>query len=128
MKHEGGSSILAIEARKRPRVGDLYFLGHPGTPDTFSGYGLITGEGQGNHLAGLLMVDRPHTVDPQWLARIEEVYGDYLLVPMTASGERGIACQMWVAADSLPFLRHSPQGGRSRRPCGHCWMHRPTPF
>ncbi len=55
------------------------------------------------------MVDRPHVVDPQWLARIEEVYGDYQLVAMTKSGERGIACQMWVAADSLSFLRRRPE-------------------
>ena len=54
---------------------------------------------------GLLMADRPRLADPAWLARIEEVYGEYQLVPMTEGGRRGILCQMRVAHDSLHLIR-----------------------
>jgi hypothetical protein len=89
-----------------PQRGKLYFLFYPSS-DIFSGYGLTTKEGRKDYLVGLLMVDRPHPVDPAWLKQIEETYGEYQLVPMTAAGERGIACQMRVAKDSLPLLRPS---------------------
>jgi hypothetical protein len=51
------------------------------------------------------MVDRPQPVDPQWLEDVKLVYGDYELVPMTAGGDRGIVCQMYVAQESVPYLK-----------------------
>jgi hypothetical protein len=77
-------------------AGELYFLQHPTAEATFSGYGLTLRPGRTDHLAGLLMVDRPAPVDPYWLAEVEELFGGYVLAPMTATGERGIACQMHV--------------------------------
>jgi hypothetical protein len=38
------------------------------------------------------------------LAEIEHRYGDYELLPMTATGERGLLTQIRVAADSLTHL------------------------
>jgi len=60
------------------------------------------------HLVGVLMVDRPQPVAMGWLQRVEERYGRYDLHPMTKTGERGIACQMWVTDDSLIHLRQVP--------------------
>ena len=88
--------------------GELYFLWHPTTPDTFSGYGLTLRQGSKDFLAGLLMVDRPQPVDPDWLKRVEKTFGEYQLIPMTATSERGIACQMWIEPDSLSYLRQFP--------------------
>jgi hypothetical protein len=88
--------------------GELYFLWHPATPDTFSGYGLTTHPGSKELLVGLLMVDRPQPVDPDWLDQVEATFGEYELVAMTASGERGIACHMQIEPDSQPYLRQLP--------------------
>jgi len=96
---ERGHADAAVQA------GELYFLKHPTAEDTFSGYGLTMRPGRTDHLAGLLMVDRPAPVDRRWLAEVEEIFGGYSLVPMTAGGERGIACQMHVDPQSLPLLR-----------------------
>lgn len=85
-------------------AGELYFLRHPAAVDTFAGYGLPMRRGRTDHLTGLLMVDRPTPVDPQWLAGIEEIFGEYALVPMAASGERGIACQMHLDWRSRSLL------------------------
>ena len=83
----------------------LYFLWHPGTGNIFSGYGLTMQPGRKERLVGLLMVDRPHPVDPAWLAALEAMFGGYALYVMTATRERGIACQMWIEPESEPFLR-----------------------
>ena len=88
--------------------GDLFFLGHPGTEDTFSGYGLTLQPGDKGLLVGLLMVDRPRPADPDWLKEVEATFGECQLVPMTTGGERGIACQMQVEQNSLPHLRQYP--------------------
>jgi hypothetical protein len=85
--------------------GSLYFLWHPNTENVFSGYGLTVQPGRKEHLMGLLMVDRPCPVDPTWLAEVEAMFGQYELYTMTATRERGIACQMWVEKQSLPYLR-----------------------
>jgi hypothetical protein len=85
--------------------GDLFFLCHPGTPDIFSGYGLSMQRGSKEHLAGLLMVDRPRRADPAWLERIEQVFGEYQLAPMTETGERGIICQMQIESEDQAHLR-----------------------
>lgn len=100
-------------AEKEPRKegierGKLYCLWHPTTPDTFSGYGLTVRSGRNDVLVGLLMVDRPKPVDPGWLTAVERTFGEYQLVAMTATGERGIACQMWIEPESLPHLRRFP--------------------
>lgn len=94
--------------KERPQPGALYFLWHPDTSDIFSGYGVATQERRQDRLVGVLMVDRPGPVDPQWLTKIEETYGEYQLIPMTKTGERGILCQMRVAKDSLTHLRSLP--------------------
>jgi hypothetical protein len=96
------------EAKEIPHRGELYFLWHPGTGDVFSGYGLVAREGFKDYLAGILMVDRPRPADPKWLKEVEEAFGQVQLVPMTASGERGIVCQMWIEPDSFPHLRQHP--------------------
>ena len=54
------------------------------------------------------MVDRPYQVDPSWLNRVEEVFGEYQLVPMAASGERGILCRMQIDIDSIQHLQKYP--------------------
>jgi hypothetical protein len=63
-------------AEREPRKevierGELYFLWHPTTSDIFSGYGLTMQEGRKDRLVGLLMVDRPQPVDPQWLEDVK---------------------------------------------------------
>ncbi|MCI0558935.1 MAG: hypothetical protein MN733_10600 [Nitrososphaera sp.] len=88
--------------------GELFYLMHPGTQDTFSGFGLTLQEGNPRHLVGLLMVDRPHPADPAWLAEVEAAFGEYQLAAMTAAGERGIVCQMQIEPDSLPYLQRFP--------------------
>ena len=89
--------------------GELYFLWHPNTENVFSGYGLTMNAGSKEHLVGLLMIDRPpqQNVDT-WLQGVEEAFGAYQLVAMTATGERGIVCQMQIEAQSQPFLRQFP--------------------
>jgi hypothetical protein len=83
--------------------GQLYFLSHADS-ELFSGYGLTTQEGRKDRLIGLVMVDRPYPVDPQWLAEITRLYGDYQLLPMTTAGERGLLAQLRIAPESLPLL------------------------
>lgn len=95
------------------RRGELFFLWHPETEGIISGYGLTLQAGRKDLLAGLLMVDRPKPVDPEWLREIEMTFGDYQLAVMTASGERGIACQMQIKPDSLPYLRQFPADEKS---------------
>ena len=86
-------------------TGDLYFLWHPGTQFMFSGYGLVTQPGRKDLLAGLLMVDRPYPVQRNWLAQVEETFGDYALFVMTVTHEQGIACQMCVESQSIAYVR-----------------------
>lgn len=88
--------------------GELFYLWHPGTEEIFSGYGLTVWPGNKSLLTGLLMVDRPRKADPLWLKEVEATFGDYQLVAMTASGERGIVCRMQIAQASQPFLRRFP--------------------
>ena len=104
---------LLCKEKEHPQPGALFFLWHDTTPNTFSGYGVVSKDGRSDRLVGLLMVDRPRPVDPQWLANIEEAYGQYQLVPMTRTGERGILCQMRVSKDSLPYLRSFPNSKSS---------------
>jgi hypothetical protein len=85
--------------------GELFFLSHPGMGEIFSGYGLTVKEESKGNLVGVLMVDRPRTADPKWLKQVESNFGEYQLVPMTATGERGIICQMKIENDSLHCLR-----------------------
>jgi hypothetical protein len=86
------------------KVGELFFLLHPGEVQ-FSGYGLTVEAGSKQRLVGLLLVDRPHRASRTWLAKIERTYGKYELHRMTQTGERGIACQMWITDDSLVHVR-----------------------
>ena len=79
-------------------------------PDLFSGYGLTNQAGRADRLIGLVMVDRPHPVNPAWLAEIEARYGDYQLVPMTQTGERGILAQMRIDPESVPVLERFSGG------------------
>lgn len=89
------------------KVGELFFLLHPGEIQ-FSGYGLTVERGSAKRLVGLLMVDRPQVVSPAWLTEVETQYGRYELYPMTKTGERGIACQMWIAEASLLYVNKLP--------------------
>lgn len=67
-------------------------------------YGLTMAEESRAKLVGLLMVDRPRPVDPKWLKQVERNFGEYRLVPMTATGERGILCQMEIEKESQKHL------------------------
>ena len=96
------------EAKENPQRGELYFLGHPGTSDIFSGYGLVVEDGSAGHLLGILMVDRPRPADPRWLEEVETTFGECQLVPMTARGDRGVVCQMQIEPCNLSFLRRVP--------------------
>jgi hypothetical protein len=102
--------------------GELFFLSHPGPEDVFSGCGLAMQPGTKKLLVGLLMVDRPRPVDPEWLKEVEAEFGEYQLFAMTASGERGIACQMQIEPESLPHLCQfsGQQAAPSRRPWSLC--------
>ena len=60
------------------------------------------------HLVGVLMVDRPQPVSPEWLHVLEKKYGRCELYPMVKSGERGLTCQMWIAEESLIHVRQLP--------------------
>ena len=93
--------------------GELFYLSHPESEDVFSGYGLAVDEDRMDRLAGLLMVDRPHPADPKWLQAINDTYGECRLVPMTASGDRGLACQMRIEENSLRHLRRFPSNRTS---------------
>jgi hypothetical protein len=85
--------------------GDLLFLWHPDTPSIFSGFGLAVEAGRADLLIGLLIVDRPFPVSEAWLEEIEQTFGGFELYAMTATHDHGIACQMRVEADSLPYVR-----------------------
>ena len=85
--------------------GELFFLNHPGMESIISGYGLTIEQGRNDLLAGLLMVDRPRPANPEWLKQVENVFGEFQLVPMTATGEHGIVCQMLIEPDSTQHLR-----------------------
>jgi hypothetical protein len=65
-------------------------------------------EGNKEKLSGLLMVDRPRPVNPAWLREVEATYGGHQLIPMTNSGERGIACQMRIEPESQDHLQRFP--------------------
>lgn len=80
----------------------LRYLWHPGTLDTFSGYGLALAP---VHLVGLVMIDRPRPADPAWLTEVKHAFGAYQLAAMTQTGERGIVCQMHIAQESLGYLK-----------------------
>lgn len=84
--------------------GDLYFLLHAQDVQ-FSGYGLVMASGNLRQLVGLLMVDRPQPVSPIWLEQVQASYGQATLYPMTRTGERGLACRMWIAEESLVHVR-----------------------
>jgi hypothetical protein len=88
--------------------GELFFLSHPGQEKIFSGYGLTVEEGKRGKLVGILMVDRPRPVDRKWLMQVERDFGKYQLVPMTATGERGIVCRMEIERESLVHLCQIP--------------------
>ena len=87
-----------MDRRERP----LIYLWHPNTRDRFSGYGLPIAPA---HLVGIIMVDRPHRMDPNWLQDIHRMFGEYELVTMTQDGSRGIVCQMRIAEESRVHLR-----------------------
>jgi hypothetical protein len=78
--------------------GELLFLSHPGADETFSGYGLTMQPGTEELLVGLLMVDRPHAADPEWLAEVEATFGEYELVAMTLLWRYRLRRGLWSRA------------------------------
>jgi len=93
-----------ISGKEQIGRGELLYLTHPDT-ELFSGYGLTTDTGCKDSLVGLLMVDRPHPADPAWLKSVSDSFGSYQLIPMTESGERGIACRMLIHPESISHLK-----------------------
>ena len=74
------------ESRKESiATGDLFFLWHPGTGDTFSGYGISMYPRMSDVLTGLLMIDRPSPASPEWLQEVQTTFENFHLVPMTAT-------------------------------------------
>jgi len=65
-------------------------------------------DGKDDNLVGLLMVDRPCRISEEWLNNVEKKFGDYQLLPMTFSGDKGIVCQMKIKKDSLKYLKEFP--------------------
>jgi hypothetical protein len=109
--------------------GELFFLSHPGQEKIFSGYGLTVEEGKRGKLVGILMVDRPRPVDRKWLMQVERDFGKYQLVPMTATGERGIVCQMEIEQESQKHLRQfrSEKAGALKKTLGLLLEELPKP-
>ena len=85
--------------------GDLLYLWHPGTDFIFSAYGLAVESGRSDLLFGRLLVDRPRPVSAAWLLQVKAAFGGFDLFEMTVTHERGIACQMRIEEDSLPYVR-----------------------
>ena len=85
--------------------GDLFFLWHPGTECSFSGYGLAVGDGRKDRLVGLLMVDRPFPASEVWLTSVSLEFREFSLYAMTDTRERGMACHMRIDAESLAYVR-----------------------
>ena len=56
------------------------------------------------------MIDRPQRANPKWLESVTDTYSECQLYPMTATGERGLACRMGIESDSIPHLRRFPSG------------------
>jgi hypothetical protein len=52
---------------------ELFFLSHPGREEIFSGFGLTVEEGSKENPIGILMVNRPRSVDQEWLNRIKTI-------------------------------------------------------
>ena len=90
--------------------GTLHYLYHPESEDIFSGYGLTVHPNRQDRIVGLLMVDRPQRANPSWLRSVTDTYGECQLYPMTATGERGLACRMRIESDSIPHLRRFSSG------------------
>ena len=90
--------------------GALHYLWNPETESIFSGYGLTVYPDRPDRLVGLLMVDRPQHANPRWLKSVTDTYGECQLYPMTATGERGLACRMRIESDSIPHLRRFSSG------------------
>jgi hypothetical protein len=84
---------------------ELLFLTHPGT-NLFSGYGLPLHNHRRDSLVGLLMMDRPTPSTIAWLEEVVRRYGNECeLYPVTESGRRGLACQMYIEDDSISLIR-----------------------
>lgn len=84
------------QSREIIERGELFFLTHQSSENIFSGYGLTMKNGSKEHLVGLLMIDRPQKSVGSWLDRVEEAFGEYELMTMTETGDRGILCQMQI--------------------------------
>jgi len=97
------------EPRKEPiGKGELLYLCHPDDENNIFGYGLTMEPNNPGYLVGMVNVDRTQPVSAGWLKAIGELYGGYHLFPMTADGQRGIACKLQIEAESLPYLRRLP--------------------
>jgi hypothetical protein len=88
--------------------GQLFYLWHPGTEGTTSGYGITLEHDKPGRLVGLLAVDGPNPAVKVWLRNIEETFGECQLIPMTSSGLRGLACQMEIGPSSVQHLKSYP--------------------
>lgn len=108
LKHKEQTIAKLKEIQQKPISSwdmlEFRFLWHPKSENIFSGYGIATENS--NELQGLLMVDRPSPVDPIWLEEVKDTFGEYQLLSMTNSGDRGIACKMVIDPDSVQYLRY----------------------
>lgn len=63
-RQEWEGAVKGEEAKEVPQRGDLFCLAHPGTPELFSGYGLVEEAGRKGRLVGLLMWTAPDRWTP----------------------------------------------------------------
>ena len=98
-----------LEAKKETSGrGQMFYLWHPKTERTFSGHGISVESENRERLVGPLMVDRPYPAHEAWRQYINSTDGECQLVPMTETGERGLACQMEIEPESTQYLRTMP--------------------
>lgn len=108
---------MGIEGPRPQEVigrGQLYLLAQPGSlpgSEFVSGYGLTTHTRRKDRLVGLWRVDHPanplDTSPADWLAQIEELYGECQLAPMTSDGAFGLVTHLRIARDSLPLVQRA---------------------
>jgi hypothetical protein len=74
----------------------------------YSGYAISRRDGLKDHLIGLLKIRDPLAESMEWLTLLEVMFGEYKLFQMTNDGGMGLACNMDISPESLPFVTPFP--------------------